>query len=86
MLTRRDLLRSATAGAAALAVPALPSFLRAADPPGFTLPKLPYAFDGKLEPLHRRQDDGDPPRQAPRGVRQKPERCARLAAGVALRS
>jgi Fe-Mn family superoxide dismutase len=45
MLTRRALLRSATAGAAALAVPAVPSFLRAADPPGFTLPKLPYAYD-----------------------------------------
>jgi Fe-Mn family superoxide dismutase len=49
MLTRRDLLRSATAGAAALAVPALPSLVRAADPAGFTLPKLPYAFDA-LEP------------------------------------
>jgi superoxide dismutase, Fe-Mn family len=42
MLTRRDLLRSATAGAAALTVP---SFLRAADPAGFTLPKLPYGYD-----------------------------------------
>jgi superoxide dismutase, Fe-Mn family len=49
MLTRRDLLRSATAGAAALAVPAVP-FLRAAEEKkGFTLPKLPYAFDA-LEP------------------------------------
>jgi Fe-Mn family superoxide dismutase len=46
MLTRRDLLRSATAGAAAVAVP---SFLRAQDPKGFTLPKLPYAVDA-LEP------------------------------------
>src|SRR3954463_13262217 len=46
VLTRRELLRSATAGAAALTVP---SFLRAADPAGFTLPKLPYAFDA-LEP------------------------------------
>jgi Fe-Mn family superoxide dismutase len=49
MFTRRDLLRSATAGAAALAVPGLPSVLRAAEPAGFTLPKLPYAFDA-LEP------------------------------------
>ncbi len=45
MLTRRDLLRSATAGAATLAIPPI---LRAADP-GFTLAKLPYAFDA-LEP------------------------------------
>ena len=42
MLTRRDLLRSATAGAAALSVP---SFLRADGPKGFELPKLPYAYD-----------------------------------------
>jgi Fe-Mn family superoxide dismutase len=47
MLSRRDLFRSAAAGAAALAVPPA---LRAADPPGFTLPKLPYAFDA-LEPF-----------------------------------
>jgi Fe-Mn family superoxide dismutase len=46
MLTRRDFFRSATAGAAALSVPSL---LRAADPAGFTLPKLPYAVDA-LEP------------------------------------
>jgi Fe-Mn family superoxide dismutase len=46
MLTRRDLLRTATTSAAALAVP---SFLRAADPKGFELPKLPYAVDA-LEP------------------------------------
>ena len=49
MLTRRELLRSATLGTAAMAVPTIPSFLRAADPAGFTLPKLPYAFDA-LEP------------------------------------
>jgi Fe-Mn family superoxide dismutase len=49
MLTRRDLIRSATAGAAAMAIPTLPSVLQAADPKGFTLPKLPYAFDA-LEP------------------------------------
>src|SRR6188768_728726 len=48
MLTRRDILRSTVAGAAALTVPALP-ILRAADPAGFALPKLPYAFDA-LEP------------------------------------
>jgi Fe-Mn family superoxide dismutase len=42
MLTRRDLFRSAAVSASALAVPA---FLRAADPKGFTLPKLPYAHD-----------------------------------------
>ncbi len=46
MLSRRELLRSATAGAAALA---LPSFGRADGPKGFELPKLPYAFDA-LEP------------------------------------
>src|SRR3954447_13958710 len=51
MLTRRELLRSATAGAAAMALPTLPSFLHAADDAkGFTLPKLPYAFDA-LEPV-----------------------------------
>jgi Fe-Mn family superoxide dismutase len=49
MLTRRELLRSATLGAAAMATPTIPSFLRAADPAGFTLPKLPYAVDA-LEP------------------------------------
>jgi Fe-Mn family superoxide dismutase len=48
MLTRRELLRSTAAGAAALAIPATP-LARAADPVGFTLPKLPYAFDA-LEP------------------------------------
>jgi Fe-Mn family superoxide dismutase len=48
MLTRRELLRSTAAGAAALAVPATAA-LRAADPAGFTLPPLPYAFDA-LEP------------------------------------
>ena len=48
MLTRRELLRSTAAGAAALAIPATPR-LRAADPAGFTLPPLPYAFDA-LEP------------------------------------
>ena len=42
MLTRRDLFRTAAVSASALAVPA---FLRAADPKGFTLPKLPYAYD-----------------------------------------
>ncbi|MCI0703488.1 MAG: superoxide dismutase [Planctomycetia bacterium] len=46
MLTRRELLRSTAAGASALFVP---SFLTAQDPKGFTLPKLPYAFDA-LEP------------------------------------
>jgi Fe-Mn family superoxide dismutase len=46
MLHRRDLLRSAAAGAAALT---LPGFARAQEPKGFTLPKLPYANDA-LEP------------------------------------
>lgn len=41
MLNRRELLRSATAGAAALT---LPAFARAQDKM-FTLPKLPYAYD-----------------------------------------
>ena len=49
-MSRRDLLRTAGAGAALLT---LPSFTLAADPPakggGFTLPPLPYAFDA-LEP------------------------------------
>jgi Fe-Mn family superoxide dismutase len=48
-MSRRDLLRTAGAGAALLA---LPSVTPAADPPakgGFTLPPLPYAFDA-LEP------------------------------------
>jgi Fe-Mn family superoxide dismutase len=49
MLTRRELLRSATAGAAAMALPAMPMLHAAEDPKGFTLPKLPYAFDA-LEP------------------------------------
>ena len=46
MISRRELFRSATAGAAALA---LPSFGRADDAKGYTLPKLPYATDA-LEP------------------------------------
>ena len=49
MLTRRELLRSAASGAAALSVPALPSLARADDAKGFTLPKLPYGYDA-LEP------------------------------------
>jgi superoxide dismutase, Fe-Mn family len=49
MLHRRDLLRSSVAGAAALTIPAFPAILRAQDAKGFTLPKLPYAFDA-LEP------------------------------------
>jgi len=46
MLTRREVLRSAAAGAAALAVPSLAA---ARQPKGFTLPKLTYANDA-LEP------------------------------------
>ena len=46
MLTRRETLRLS---AAALFVPAIAKFSRAAEPAGFTLPKLPYAFDA-LEP------------------------------------
>src|SRR6478736_4776055 len=48
-MSRRDLLRTAGAGAALLT---LPSITLAADEPakgGFTLPPLPYAFDA-LEP------------------------------------
>jgi Fe-Mn family superoxide dismutase len=53
-LTRRQLLRTAGAGAAALALSPLASLAaearRADDPPaGFTLPKLPYDYDA-LEP------------------------------------
>jgi Fe-Mn family superoxide dismutase len=47
MLTRREMLRATAAGAAALAVP---GFTTAADNKGFTLPKLPYAYDA-LEPV-----------------------------------
>ncbi|MBA4063757.1 MAG: superoxide dismutase [Isosphaera sp.] len=47
MLTRRDVLRSAAAGAAALAVPPL---ARAGQKKEFTLPKLPYAYEA-LEPV-----------------------------------
>jgi Fe-Mn family superoxide dismutase len=49
-MSRRDLLRTAGAGAALLTLPSVP--LLAEDPPakgGFTLPPLPYAFDA-LEP------------------------------------
>ncbi|MCS6864704.1 MAG: superoxide dismutase [Gemmataceae bacterium] len=49
MLTRRELLRSTVAGAAAWSVPALPLVGHAAEPAGFTLPKLPYPVDA-LEP------------------------------------
>jgi Fe-Mn family superoxide dismutase len=45
--TRRDVFRTAAAGAAALAV--APRITLAADEPGFSLPKLTYAFDA-LEP------------------------------------
>ena len=47
MLSRRDMLRSTLGGAAALTLPALG---RAEEAKGFTLPKLPYAFDA-LEPV-----------------------------------
>jgi len=46
MLTRREVFRSAAAGAAALAIP---GFTFAQEAKGFTLPKLPYAYDA-LEP------------------------------------
>ena len=39
----------------------------------FTLPDLPYAYDA-LEPTSTR-DDGDPPRQAPSGLRRQRERA-----------
>jgi superoxide dismutase, Fe-Mn family len=47
MLNRREVLQSAAAGAVALAVPSLTFAKQAAK--GFTLPKLPYAYDA-LEP------------------------------------
>jgi superoxide dismutase, Fe-Mn family len=48
--TRRHFLRAAGAGTAALALAPLAPAARAADKPeGFTLPRLPYAFDA-LEP------------------------------------
>src|SRR5476651_780644 len=46
MLTRRETFRLS---AAALLTPAIAKLSRAADAPGFTLPKLPYANDA-LEP------------------------------------
>src|SRR5262245_28420547 len=50
LLTRRQWLRTAATGASALAFGALTQPRSpAADAPGFTLPKLPYAFDA-LEP------------------------------------
>ena len=48
MMTRREMLRAAAGGAAALTLPAFaPAQEKAA---GFTLPKLPYAYDA-LEPV-----------------------------------
>jgi superoxide dismutase, Fe-Mn family len=49
MLNRRDLLKTAASGAALLAVPSLPILAQDKKSEGFTLPKLPYAFDA-LEP------------------------------------
>ena len=51
MLTRREMFRTAAAGAVLVASPKLFATARAADekPAGFTLPKLPYAYDA-LEP------------------------------------
>lgn len=46
-LTRRDMLRTAVGASAALSIPAFS--VAAEEPAGFTLPKLPYAFDA-LEP------------------------------------
>ena len=42
----------------------------------YTLPDLPYAVR-RARAAHRRADDGDPPRQAPRGLRQQRQRGAR---------
>jgi Fe-Mn family superoxide dismutase len=47
LMTRRELLRTAGAGAAALVLSPLAALAQKAD--GYTLPKLPYAFDA-LEP------------------------------------
>ena len=51
MLTRREMFRTAAAGAVLVATPKLFATARAADdkPAMFTLPKLPYAYDA-LEP------------------------------------
>lgn len=51
MLSRRDVLRSATAGVAVLTAPKLFATAKAAAPEsaGFTVPPLPYAYDA-LEP------------------------------------
>jgi len=49
-ITRRDLIRSAAAGAAALALRPLAAFAADEKKAGFTLPKLPYAYDA-LEPF-----------------------------------
>src|SRR4051812_30516038 len=48
-LSRRQLLQAAGTSFATLALAPLTAAVRAADPAGFTLPKLPYAFDA-LEP------------------------------------
>jgi len=48
-LSRRQMLQAAGAGVATLALAPLTAAVRAADPQGFKLPKLPYAFDA-LEP------------------------------------
>jgi Fe-Mn family superoxide dismutase len=49
-LSRRQLLQSASAGAAVLALSPLARLAAAEGDAGFTLPKLPYAFDA-LEPI-----------------------------------
>jgi Fe-Mn family superoxide dismutase len=49
LLNRRQLLQTAAAGAASLALSRLAPFAHADNSSGFTLPKLPYAFDA-LEP------------------------------------
>jgi Fe-Mn family superoxide dismutase len=49
LLNRRQLLQTAAAGATSLALSRLAPFAHADNSSGFTLPKLPYAFDA-LEP------------------------------------
>jgi Fe-Mn family superoxide dismutase len=49
MLSRRQVIKGAFAGAAMLAVPSLPILAQNKKEEGFTLPKLPYGFDA-LEP------------------------------------
>ena len=75
MMTRRQALKTTALAAAACATAAAPTAkaqsnvysINGKADGQFVLPQLPYAFDA-LEPHIDAQDDGDPSRQAPRGL------------------